>query len=71
MNPEFAADGGVIDTGPFEARDRGAGDHRQFGKAGESAGDIQRQAAGEVILLGIAAVIDKRQHGDLGCREVG
>ncbi len=61
---QFLADLLDVDGLAFVGEGRVAGDHREGAPAGEHRDDVLGDAVGEELLLGIAAEICERQHGD-------
>ena len=63
---KLAADVLNPDRLPLEDEARVAGDHRERAPGAQRADQVLGQAVGEVLLIGIAAQVQEREHGDRG-----
>ena len=61
---ELPRDLGHVDVFALERKGRIAGDHRKRGDLAQVGGDVFADAVAEILLLGIAAHVDERQHAD-------
>src|SRR3546814_18438640 len=61
---ELAGGGGDVDLLALEVERRRARGHLELRQLGQQVEDLLGDAVAEVLVLGVAAHVDERQHGD-------